>query len=358
MLSKEYQTDADAVHMLLDLSQSPKMHSAMRQSAINILIQIMHNVNHKGEKSHREVRTNAAKALRNIVKSTEKTGEEKYELHVLRVLEAIRVHCDATFEFIHLILREPNVETSERNSLQTACDVLVHSVRELYVYSNKTHNYQHAVLALGGLEATAELLVVNFGLMTSQRITNEKPVFLSTEIIDLAIIILVNLTYGGFCIKSTLCMFPDLLNALMHHLELKQGTTIFYGAQLLCNLSWKATDDIKNSLFMCDASVVLIETLQHVKYDQIIRHITRALWNLSGHSRENRNKICTTSTGLKHLVELLSCTFPLGIVENVGGILKNLSDDIREEEKYREIFVNLGGWGNLYSTSSQRVILC
>ena len=110
MLPKKYKTDADAVHILVGLSQSPKMHSAMRQSAINILIQIMHNVNHKGEKSHREVHSNAAKALRNIVKATEKTGEEKYELYVLRVLETIRVHCDVIFEFIHSILSNQTVK--------------------------------------------------------------------------------------------------------------------------------------------------------------------------------------------------------------------------------------------------------
>ena len=105
------------------------------------------------------------------------------------------------------------------------------------------------------------------------------------------------------------CFLPDLLNALMHHLELKQETTIFNGAQLLCNLSWKATDDIKDSLLMCDASVVLIETLQHVKYDQIIRDVTKALWNLSGHSRENRNKISTTRDGSRIL--------PMGVLRTL-----------------------------------------
>ena len=346
VLTKKDQTDADAAHMLLGLSQSPKMHSAMRQSAINMLIQIMHNINHKGEKSHREVHTNAAKALRNIVKSTEKIREEKYELRVLRVLETIRVHCNVIFEFIHSILSEQIVETSECNSLQNACDILLQSMRELCVYSNKTHNCRPAVLALGGLEASAEILVVNFCLMASQKMA-DRPVCLSTEIIDFAITILVNLTYGEFCIKSILCMIPDLLNALMHHLELKQESTIFYGAQLICNLSWNATADIKVSLLNCDASVVLIETLQHVKYVQVIRHITRALWNLSGHSIENRNKTCIIRTGLKHLVELLSCNSSLAVVQNVGGILKNLSDVIMQEEQYREIFRHSGEFGKL-----------
>ena len=336
MLSKKDQTDADAVQMLLGLSQSPKMHSATRQSAINLLIQIMHNINHKGEKSHREVRTNAAKALHNIVKSTEKTREAKYELHVLKVLEKMRVHCDAIFEFVHSIL---SGQKFEHKSLQNACDT-IQSVEKLYIYSYENNKCQHAVLALGGLEVTAELLVVNFCLMASQKMADEKPVCHSTEIIAFAISTLVNLTYDDFQIKSILCMFPGLLNALMYHLELKQETIIASGAQLICNLSWKATADIKDSLLNCDASVVLIEALQHVKCELTIQNITKALWNLSGHSK--KNKICIIQTGLKCLVELLSYNSPC-IVQNAGGILKNVSDDIREEEKYREIFRRSGG---------------
>lgn len=363
VLSNKDQTDADAARMLLALSQSPETCSVMRQSAcMNMLIQIMHNIDRKGEKSHREVRTKAAEALRNIVESTAETRQGRYELCVLAMLEKTRGHCDATFEFVHSIPSTRKVEASERESLQNACDFLLQPVKKLYKYSNEKDHYRPAVLSLGGLQATAELLVVNFRLMTSQKASDEKPVCHSTRTMAVAISILVNLTYGDVHNKSTLCMFPDLLKALMHHLKLKQETIIASGAQLLRNLSWKATADIKDSLLKCDASVVLIDALQHVKDEQTIQHITSALWNLSAHSMENRNKVCTTRNGLKHLVELLSYNSPTGttaVVENVGGILKNLSVVIMQEEGYRKKFRRSGGLGKLvqHLKSKNRTVL-
>ena len=353
VLNNKDQTDADAARMLLALSQSPETCSVMRQSAcMNMLIQIMHNIDRKGEKSHREVRAKAAEALRNIVESTDKTRQGKYELCVLAVLEKIRGHCDAIFEFIHSIPSTRKVEASERELLQNSCDFLIQPMKKLYKYSNEKDHYRPAVLTLGGLQATAELLVVNFRLMTSQKsgTAAEKTICHTTKTIAIAISILVNLTYGDVHNKSALCMFPDLLKSLMFHLKLKQETLIASGAQLLRNLSWKATADIKDSLLKCDAAVVLIEALRYVSDEQTIQHITSALWNLSAHSMENRDKICTTELGLKQLVELLSYNSPTGttvVVENVGGILKNLSVVIMQQEEYRKKFRRSGGLGKL-----------
>ena len=351
VLNNKDQTDADAARMLLALSQSPETCSVMRQSAcMNMLIQIMHNIDRKGEKSHRDVRTKAAEALRNIIESTDTTRQGRYEMCVLGVLEKIRGHCDAVFEFIHSIPSTRNVEASERELLQNACDFLIQPMRKLYKYSNEKDHYRPAVLTLGGLQATAELLVVNFRLIMSQKAGAQKPICHSTKTMAVAASILINLTYGDVHNKSALCMFPDLLKALMHHLKLKQEAIIASGAQLLRNLSWKATADIKDSLLKCDASVVLIEALRHVSEEQTIQHITSALWNLSAHSMENRDKMCTTETGLKQLVELLSYNSPTGttaIVENVGGILKNLSVVIMQQEEYRKKFRRAGGLGKL-----------
>ena len=351
VLHNKDQTDADTARMLLALSQSPDTCSVMRQSAcMNMLIQIMHNIDRKGEKSHREVRTKAAEALRNIVELTDQTRQGKYELCVLGVLEKIRGHCDAIFEFIHSIPSTRNVEESEREQIQNACDFLLQPVRKLYKYSNEKDHYRPAVLTLGGLQVTAELLVVNFRLMMCQKAGTEKLVCHSTKTMAVATSILVNLTYGDVHNKSALCMFPDLLKALMHHLRLKQETIIASGSQLLRNLSWKATADIKDSLLKCDASIVLIETLRYVHDEQTIQHITSALWNLSAHSMENRDKVCKTKTGLKQLVELLSYNSPTGttaVVENVGGILKNLSVVIMQQEEYRKKFRQSGGLGKL-----------
>lgn len=351
VLSDKDKTDADVVSMLLPLSKSPEPCSLMRQTAcMGMLIQIMHNIDRKADKSHREVRTKASDTLRNIVESTEGTRKGKYEMCVLGVLEKIRGHCEALFEFIHSFPNTRKVDESERESLQNACDFLLQPIKKLYKYSNEKDHYRPVVLTLGGLQATAELLVVNFRLMTSQKDSTSKPVCHSMKTIAVTISILVNLTYGDMHNKSTLCMFPDLLKALMHHLRLQNEAVVTSGAQLLRNLSWKATSDIKDSLLKSDASLVLMDAIQHMKDEQAVQHITSALWNLSAHSLENREKICTTDTGLKLLVELLSYNSPSGtttVVENVGGILKNLSVVIMQREEYRKKFRQSGGLGKL-----------
>ena len=348
------QTDGDAAKILLALSQSSETCSVLRQSAcMNMLIQIMHKIESKSDKSHRGARVKAAQAMRNVIESTADTRQGKYEMCVLNVLEKLRSHSDMIFEFIHSHPANRRIDPTEAESLQTICESLMQPVRKLYKFSNEKEHYRPAILSLGGLQATAEILIVNYKLMASQkssRSSTEKVISHSAKTITVVISILINLTYGDVNNKSLLCNFPEFLKSLMYHLRQQNETISSSGAQVLRNLSWRATPDVKGNLLKCDASVTLMAALEYVKDEPTIQHITSALWNLSAHSVENRHKICSTHYGIQQLVERLSYNSPSGttaVVENVGGILKNLSVVIMQDESYRRKFREVGGLAKL-----------
>lgn len=347
-------TDADAAKILLALSQSSETCSVMRQSAcMNMLINIMHNIEQKSDKSHKEARLKAAEAMRNIIESTGDTRQGKYELCILGVVEKVRAHCDMLFDFIYSHLPSSRrVDPTEVEAVRNACDSLMHPVRKLYKYSNEKEHYRPAIHSLGGLQATAEILVVNYKLISGQKGSRpgDKTICLSSKAVTVVISVLINLTYGDVSNKTVLCMFPDFLKALMFHIKQQNEAITSAGAQVLRNLSWRASREIKEALLKCGASVILMGAIDHVKEETTIQHITSALWNLSAHSFENRHKICSSYFGIEQLVDLLSYNSPSGttaVVENVGGTLKNLSVVIMQEEEYRRKFRESGGLAKL-----------
>lgn len=345
-------SDIETATILLALSESPQTCSVLRQSAcMNMLIQIMHNLSNKGDKTHYQVRAKAARAMRNIIESTPDPIQRKSEVCVLNVLEKFRSHSGMIFDFIYSHPANRKIDSAEAERLQKACEAFMVHIRKLYKLSKES--CRHAILSLGGLQATAEILIVNYKLMASQkssRSSNDKVISHSAKTITVVISILINLTYGAANNKSLLCNIPEFLEALMYHLHQQDEIVISSGAQVLRNLSWRASEGVKQALLECDASVTLIAALDCVKEETTIQHITSALWNLSAHSVDNRKRICQTHSGIRQLVELLSFNSPTGttaVVENVGGILKNLSVVLMQDASYRRRFREFGGLAKL-----------
>ena len=343
------QNDADAAKFLLALSRSADTCSVMRQPAcMNMLIQIMHNIEHKGDKSHIEVRQRAAETMRNIIESTGETKQGKHELCVLGALEKVRSHCDMLFDMI-VSHSNGRFDSAEAEKIQLACDNMLHPIRKLIKYSNDKEKYRPAMLFLGAIQAMAEVLIVNYRLISVQTMTThagEKPICHSSKVVTVVISILINLTYGDVNNKSNLCLLPDFLKSLVFHVRQQNESITSSSAQVLRNLSWRASAVVKNALLEYDAAVALVSAIKYVKEEPTLQHITSALWNLSAHSVDSRHKICSTPNGIQQLVKLLSyssTSHTTIVVENVGGILKNLSGVIMGEEKYRRKFRAAGG---------------
>lgn len=82
-----------------------------------------------------------------------------------------------------------------------------------------------------------------------------------------------------------------------------------------------------------------------VKKETTLKSILSALWNLSSHCSENKAEICAVDGALQFLVGLLtykSAAKTLAIVENGGGILRNVSSQIAIREDYRLILRQSG----------------
>lgn len=340
-------TTKDTANVLLALSQSSETCNVMRQSTcLATLIQILHSVESSRNRSMpSEARGKAAEALRNIVKASIDSRQGKYEWSVLAVLEKVRAHNDGVLAFLNSLAGGRRCGQSEQEQMQDACNGVAQILRKLYKYSNDKEHFRPAILSLGGLQAVAELVIFNHWLIVVQKEAHvEKLVAHSAKTVVVAISILINLTYGEANHKAVLCRLPEFLKALIFHLWQQNEAIIASGAQVLRNMSWRAASDIKDSL--SDASTVLMAVIKDVKEEQTVQHITSALWNLSAHSIENRHKICSTQNGIQTLVELLSYNSPTGttaVVENVGGILKNLSPVIMQNETYRKSLREAGG---------------
>lgn len=346
--------DGDAANLLLALSRTAETVEVMHQTAcLNMLIQIIHNIEHKEDRNHQEVRLRASETLRNIIESTGETRQGKHDLCVLNVLEKIRSHCDMLFEFVASHPAGQKVDVARQESLNASCEALLGPMRKLYKYSNDKEKFRHSILTLGGLQATAEVLIVNYRLLAMQKKCTgrhgDKRICHSSKIVTIIISILINLTYGDVDNKSSLCAFEQFLKALMYHISLQNESIIASGAQVLRNLSWRATGDIKEALLVHDAGITLMSAIDYCSEEGTLQYITSALWNLSAHSLDSRTRISSTQNGIAQLVNLLSYNSPSGttaVVENVGGILKNLSVVIKDE-KYRRKFREAGGLAKL-----------
>ena len=348
------ENDKDAANLLLALSRTAETVEVMHQSAcLNMLIQIIHNMEHKDDREHHDVRLRATETLRNIVESKSDTRQGKHDLCVLSVLEKVRCHCDELFSFISVHPTGQRISAEDYDSLQASCDAVLMPIRKLYKYSNDKEKYRQSIINLGGLQAAAEVLIVNYRLLAVQKKAGgrhgEKKICHSSKIVTVIISILINLTCGDVNNKSILCACQDFLKALVYHVRLQNESIIASAAQVMRNLSWRATPDIKDALLYYHASVALMSAVDYCNDEATIQYITSALWNMSAHSLESRESISSAPNGILQLVNLLSYNSPSGttsVVENVGGILKNLSVVIKDE-RYRKQFREAGGLGKL-----------
>lgn len=358
--SSSSQSDADGVKLLLALSQSSETLSVLRHSmCMNVLIKFIHNYE-ETTPEQAEIKTKALQALHNIIESNPAAKQRRCERSVFATLNKVRSHCDKLFAFIHNIKHQKSIATTELEDIHASCNALMVVLRKIFKFSSDKELHRPAILSLGGLHTMADILISDYQLPKNK--DQKKIIGHNSETIAITITILINLTYGDINNKIILCNIPNFLNALMYHLYSLDEQIMSKGAQVLRNLSCKATPEIKECLNKCNAAVALMEAVDGANSEPTIQHITSALWNISAHSIDNRHKVCRTKNGIETLVGLLSYNSPSGatvIIENVGGVLRNLSNVISQEEGYRRRFREAGGLAKLvqHLKSRNRVVL-
>lgn len=106
------------------------------------------------------------------------------------------------------------------------------------------------------------------------------------------------------------------------------------------NLSWRADQASKKILREVGAVSTLMKAAVEAKKESTLKSILSALWNLSAHCSMNKADICAVDGALAFLVGTLTYKSPSkthAIIENGGGILRNISSHIAVQEEYRAI---------------------
>ena len=150
---------------------------------------------------------------------------------------------------------------------------------------------------------------------------------------------LTNLTFGDGTNKALLCSMKSSMRALVSQLQSPNEDLRQVAASVLRNLSWRADLASKKTLREVGSVTALMTAAMEVKKESTLKSILSALWNLSAHCSENKADICGVEGALAFLVGTLTYKSPsktLAIIENGGGILRNISSHIAVREDYRE----------------------
>ena len=157
---------------------------------------------------------------------------------------------------------------------------------------------------------------------------------------------LTNLTFADGANKALLCSMLPALRALVAQLDSPSEDLCQVAASVIRNLSWHSDLASRRALREVDAAVVLMRSVMtDCRRESTLKSVLSALWNLSSHSADNKADICCVPGALEFLVSLLSYRSPsksLSVVENAGGILRNVSSHIAVRDDYRAVLRHAG----------------
>ncbi|XP_075758813.1 adenomatous polyposis coli protein 2 isoform X2 [Pelodiscus sinensis] len=329
----------DMSRTLLAMSSSQESCLAMRKSGcLPLLIQILHDSDREpgapgSPGSGKDARMRANAALHNIIFSQPDEGQAKKEMRVLHVLEQIRSYSETCWDWLHMQGKAggkgPEGSAApvpiEPQICQATCAIMKLSFDE---------EYRRAMNELGGLQAVAELLQVDYEMHK-----------MSSDPLNLALrryagMALTNLTFGDVVNKATLSSRRGCMQAIVAQLASESEELHQVVSSILRNLSWRADITSKKTLREVGSVSGLMQCALRATKESTLKSVLSALWNLSAHSTENKAAICLVQGALGFLVSTLTykCqSNSLAIIESGGGILRNVSSLIATREDYRQV---------------------
>ncbi|XP_044262844.1 LOW QUALITY PROTEIN: uncharacterized protein LOC123010207 [Tribolium madens] len=312
------QEHADMGETLLALSTNPESCLAMRQSGcIPLLVQMVQS------DREAETRKKAAQALHNLVHSQQDEKVKKREVRVFKLLEHTRAYTEAVRGHHE---NEFESEEDDKHPVQTVAHLMKLSFDELH---------RQAICTLGGIHTIASLVEAEHANHGST--TTEQHCILMRRYACMA---LTNLTFGDSGNKALLCSYREFMRALVVQLQSPSDELRQVTASVLRNLSWRADATSKEILREVGSVSGLMKSAMLDNKENTLKSILSALWNLSAHCTENKSEICSVEGALGFLVDTLTYKTPsksLAIIENSGGILRNISSQIAVRDDYREI---------------------
>ncbi|CAH8469813.1 unnamed protein product [Schistosoma turkestanicum] len=151
---------------------------------------------------------------------------------------------------------------------------------------------------------------------------------------------LTNLTYAAPENKAFICRRLANLEALLAQLETGNEELKQVSASVLRNLSWRTDNRSKAALRRVCAAKRLTIAAMNAQRESTLRTTLSALWNLSAHCSQNKRSVCSVDGVFEFLLKMLHLQNPIQnliIIENSGGILRNISTIIASHDHYRSI---------------------
>ncbi|XP_030573950.1 adenomatous polyposis coli protein isoform X1 [Drosophila novamexicana] len=306
----------------LELSGNSQSCATLRRSGcMPLLVQMMH-----APDNEQEVRKCASLALHNVVHSHPDEKAGRREAKVLRLLDQIVDYCS----FLKTLLQsggEAIADDSDRHPLAAISSLMKVSFDE---------EHRHAMCELGALQVIPNLVHLDHA------VHGPKPEDqCCNSLRRYALMALTNLTFGDENNKALLCGQKQFMEALVAQLDTSGPDDLLQvTASVLRNLSWRADSNMKAVLNEIGTVTALAKAAMRNKSENTLKAILSALWNLSAHCSTNKAEFCAVEGALAFLVGMLSYEGPsktLKIIENAGGILRNVSSHIAVCEPYRQI---------------------
>ncbi|XP_053153428.1 adenomatous polyposis coli protein 2 isoform X2 [Hemicordylus capensis] len=333
----------DMSRTLLAMSSSQESCLAMRKSGcLPLLIQILHDTDREPgasespagrEGAGKDSRMRANAALHNIIFSQPDEGQAKKEMRVLHVLEQIRSYSETCWDWLKMHSPE-GAKTPDRGTAPVPIEPQICQATCAIMKLSFDEEYRRAMNELGGLQAIAELLQVDYEM---HRMTSDPLNLALRRYTGMA---LTNLTFGDVVNKATLCSRRRCMQAIVAQLASDSEELHQVVSSILRNLSWRADINSKKVLREVGSVTALMQCALRAAKESTLKSVLSALWNLSAHSTENKAAICVVEGALGFLVSTLTykCqSNSLSIIESGGGILRNVSSLIATKEDYRQV---------------------
>ncbi|XP_037725341.1 adenomatous polyposis coli protein [Drosophila subpulchrella] len=323
-LNESDATRLELTRNFLELSRNPETCTALRSSdCIQLLVQILH-ANDEGLSTARKY---ASQALHNIVHNHPEEKERQREVKMLRLLDQILDYCN----FLRTQLQsggEAIADDEDRHPL---------AAMKLLMKASFDEEHRQTMCELGALKAIPNLVHLDHAVHGPAAGREQ-----CNALRSYGLMALTNLTFGDENVhnKSYLCGQRQFMEVVIAQLNTAPDELLQVLAGVLRNLSWRADKHMKTIFNELGTVTSLARAAMQNKSENTLKAILSALWNLSAHCSTNKAEFCAVDGALAFLVGMLSYEGPsktLKIIENAGGILRNVSSHIAVCEPYRQI---------------------
>ncbi|XP_002013429.2 adenomatous polyposis coli protein [Drosophila persimilis] len=323
-LNESDATRLELTRNFLELSRNVETCTDLRSSdCIQILVQILH-ANDEGLATARKY---ASQALHNIVHSNPEEKERQREVKMLRLLDQILDYCN----FLRTQLQsggEAIADDEDRHPL---------AAMKLLMKASFDEEHRQTMCELGALKAIPNLVHLDHAVHGPAAGREQ-----CNALRSYGLMALTNLTFGDENVhnKSYLCGQRQFMEVVIAQLNTAPDDLLQVLAGVLRNLSWRADKHMKTIFNELGTVTALARAAMQNKSENTLKAVLSALWNLSAHCSTNKAEFCAVDGALAFLVSMLSYEGPsktLKIIENAGGILRNVSSHIAVCESYREI---------------------